>query len=165
MNTLDLIFLIVLVIGFAIGCYKGIVEQLTLGAGIVIGLLQAILFYSVVGEKLHAWTDWQPWICCIVGFVSILAIIVMLFKLLASLIRWLFKLVLLGTIDRILGGALTALITTFLFVGVVTAINSIDNENKLFGRTAQENSMLYKPMREFSMSFLDEVKKEVKEIK
>ncbi len=162
MNTLDLIFLIALVIGFAIGCYKGIVEQLTLGAGIVIGLLQAILFYSVVGEKLHAWTDWQLWICCLIGFVAIFGIIVMLFNILASLLRWLFKLVLLGTLDRILGGILTALITTFLFVGVVTLINNIDDENKLFGRTAQENSTLYKPMRQFSISFLDEVKKEMK---
>ncbi|MBE6268239.1 MAG: CvpA family protein [Bacteroidales bacterium] len=165
MNTLDLIFLVVILIGFAIGCYKGIVEQLTLGAGIVIGLLQAILFYTVLGEQLHEWTGWDLWICCILGFVAIFALIVAIFNVLASVIRWLFKLALLGTVDRILGGLLTALITVFLFVGAVSLISSLDEENGLFGRTQQENSTLYKPMRRFSISFLNEVKKEINEKK
>lgn len=165
MNTLDLIFLVVVLIGFAIGCYKGIVEQLTLGAGIVIGLLQAILFYAVFGEQLHEWTGWDLWICCVLGFVAIFALIVAIFNVLASVIRWLFKLALLGTVDRILGGLLTALITVFLFVGAVSLISSLDEENGLFGRTQQENSTLYKPMRRFSISFLNEVKKEINEKK
>ena len=151
MNTLDLIFLVVILIGFALGCYKGIVEQLTLGAGIVIGLLQAILFYTVLGEQLHEWTGWDLWICCILGFIAILALIVTIFNVLASVIRWLFKLALLGTVDRILGGVLTALITVFLFVGGVSLISSLDEENGLFGRTQQENSMLYKPMRKHNL--------------
>ena len=44
-------------------------------------------------------------------------------------------------------------------------INMIDEENALFGKTSQENSMLYKPMRKLSITFLEEVKKEVHEKK
>ena len=165
MNTLDLIFLVVLLIGLAIGCYKGIVEQLTLGAGIVIGLLQAILFYTVLGEQLHSWTGWHLWICCALSFVAIFGIIVTIFNVLASVLRWLFKLALLGFVDRLLGALLTGLITTFLFVGVTSCICSLDEDNELFGRTSQEKSMLYKPMRRFSISFLNEVKQEINEKK
>ena len=163
MNTLDIVFAIALSIGFLIGCYKGIVKQLTLGAGIVIGLLQAILFYHIAGAKLHQWTGWESLICNILGFIIIFTIVVTIFKLAGYILRWLFNLILLGTIDRVLGGLLTALITMFIIVGVTHSIGKFDENNGLFGRTSQENSLLYKPMRKFSIAFLEEVKKEVNE--
>ena len=76
MNTLDIIFAVVVCIGFAIGCYKGIIKQLTLGAGIVIGLLQAILFYPSLGCKLVEWTGWSEFVCNLLGGILIFAIIV-----------------------------------------------------------------------------------------
>ncbi len=165
MNTLDIIFAAVVVIGFAIGCYKGIIKQLTLGAGIVIGLLQAILFYQSLGSKLVEWTGWNSVICYLLAGVLIFAIIVGAFQLIGSVIRWFFRLILLGFADRLLGGLLSAVITVLLFVGVVSVINKIDNTNVLFGRTSQENSMLYKPMRKLSVAFIDEMKKGIHEKK
>lgn len=165
MNTLDIIFVAVVVIGFAIGCYKGIIKQLTLGAGIVIGLLQAILFYSSLGCKLVEWTGWNALVCNLLGGILIFAIIVGVFQLAGSIIRWFFRLILLGFADRLLGGLLGGIITMLLFVGAVSAVDKIDNTNALFGRTSQENSMLYKPMRKLSVAFIEEMKKEIHEKK
>lgn len=165
MNTLDIIFAVVVCIGFAIGCYKGIIKQLTLGAGIIIGLLQAILFYPSLGCKLVEWTGWSELVCNILGGILIFAIIVSLFQLIGAIIRWFFRLILLGFADRLLGGLLSSAITMLLFVGAVSAISKIDNTNALFGQTSQENSMLYKPMRKLSVAFIEEMKKEIHEKK
>lgn len=165
MNTLDIIFAVVVCIGFAIGCYKGIIKQLTLGAGIIIGLLQAILFYPSLGCKLVEWTGWSELVCNILGGILIFAIIVSLFQLIGAIIRWFFRLILLGFADRLLGGLLSSAITVLLFVGAVSAISKIDNTNALFGQTSQENSMLYKPMRKLSVAFIEEMKKEIHEKK
>ena len=165
MNTLDIIFAVVVCIGFAIGCYKGIIKQLTLGAGIIIGLLQAILFYPSLGCKLVEWTGWSELVCNLLGGILIFAIIVSLFQLIGAIIRWFFRLILLGFADRLLGGLLSGAITVLLFVGAVSAISKIDNTNALFGQTSQENSMLYKPMRKLSVAFIEEMKKEIHEKK
>ena len=163
MNTLDIIFAVVVCIGFAIGCYKGIIRQLTLGAGIVIGLLQAILFYGPAGAKLCQLTGWGMVVCNIIGFVSVLLLVMLIFKLIGMLLKWFFNLIFLGFADRILGGLLTGVITTFFFVGAVSLIDTIDENNELFGKTSQENSMLYRPMRKVSVTIIDEVKKEIHE--
>ena len=165
MNTLDIIFAAVVVIGFFIGCYKGIIQQLTLGAGIVIGLLQAILFYQTLGSKLFEWTGWNSIFCYLLAAVLIFVVIVALFQLIGKIIRWFFSLILLGFADRLLGGLLCGIISIFLFVGAVSAINKIDSTNALFGETSQNNSVLYKPMRKLSVTFIDEVKKEIHEKK
>ena len=165
MNTLDIIFAVVVCIGFAIGCYKGIIKQLTLGAGIIIGLLQAILFYPSLGCKLVEWTGWSELVCNLLGGILIFAIIVSLFQLIGAIIRWFFRLILLGFADRLLGGLLSSAITVLLFVGAVSAISKIDNTNALLGQTSQENSMLYRPMRKLSVAFIEEMKKEIHEKK
>ena len=95
----------------------------------------------------------------------IFIVVMAIFKLIGMVLKWLFSLVLLGFADRALGGLFTGFITTLLFIGAVSTINMIDEENALFGKTSQENSMLYKPMRKLSITFLEEVKKEVHEKK
>lgn len=165
MNTLDIIFIIVISIGFIWGCYKGIVKQITLGAGTVIGLLQAILFYNIAGYKINQYTDWNILICNVLGFVIIFTFFIIIFQLIGSIIRYFLKLILLGYADRVLGGLLTGIITVLLFVGVVSYISKIDETNTLLGKTSQENSTLYKPMRKLSIKILEEVKKEIHEKK
>ena len=165
MNTLDIIFAAVVCIGFAIGCYKGIIKQLTLGAGIIIGLLQAILFYRPLGLKVYHFTGWESVMCYIIGFILVFILVMLIFKLLGMLLKWFFNLILLGLADRILGGLLMGIITLFLFVGAVSLIGMIDEDIALFGKTSQENSMLYKPIRKISVTIMDEVKKEIHEKK
>ena len=138
MNTLDIIFAVVVCIGFAIGCYKGIIQQLTLGAGIIIGLLQAILFYRPVGIKVSQYTGWESMVCNIVAFVLVIVLVMLVFKLIGLLLKWIIKQISLGFIDRILGGLFTGAITALLFVGVVLLVGMIDENIALFGKTSQE---------------------------
>ena len=51
MNTLDIVLLVVAGIGMLFGLKSGLIKQLSFGAGIAIGLLQATIFYP----KAAAW--------------------------------------------------------------------------------------------------------------
>ena len=50
-------------------------------------------------------------------------------------------------------------------LGGIVGIGMIDEDIALFGKTSQENSMLYKPIRKISVTIMDEVKKEIHEKK
>ena len=99
------------------------------------------------------------------GIVLIFVGTMTAFKLVGLLLKWLFSVIMLNFVDRVLGGIFTGIITILLFVGAVSLINMIDDNNALFGKTSQNNSMLYKPMRKLSIQFLEEVKEEVNEKK
>ena len=165
MNTLDIMFAAVVGIGFIIGWYKGIISQLSFGAGIITGLLLAILFYQPAGINLYHLTKWNSTLCYLLGIVLIFIGTMTVFKLVGLLLKWLFSVIMLNFVDRALGGVFTGIITILLFVGAVSLINMIDDDNALFGKTSQNNSMLYKPMRKLSIQFLEEVKEEVNEKK
>ena len=51
MNTLDIILLVAVGIGALFGLISGLVKQLSFGAGIAIGLLQATIFYPRAADR------------------------------------------------------------------------------------------------------------------
>ena len=77
-------------------------------------------------------------VCNIVGFILVLLLVVLIFKLIGMLLKWFIKKISLGFVDRILGGLFTGTITALLFVGVVLLIGMIDENLALFGKTSQE---------------------------
>lgn len=155
MNTLDIILLIVATIGFAYGYFKGIIKQLTLGAGIIIGLLLAMLYYPVGSEIVKGWTNLQDWLCIPIAFAAILMCSVLLLKVIGVLLSGLLKLVHLGFIDSIVGAVFSTIIGIMLFVGAVNLTSSISPDNKYTGKTSQEESLLYKHTKVFTSLIID----------
>lgn len=162
MNTLDIILLVFAAIGLVYGFVKGLVKQLTFGAGIAVGLLQAIVFYQRAGDWLHGLTGWENWICYPIGFMAILIAVAGVINLLGLFLRWLIKIVLLGIIDRILGALFS------VFVGIVFVVFAVNIScvilpgNSITGETTQKESLLYKNVAGVTTTIIDEVKEEVK---
>ena len=46
MNSLDIILMVAMFLGFAIGYFKGLISQLSFGVGIVLGLFQDYYTYK-----------------------------------------------------------------------------------------------------------------------
>ncbi|MBQ4063410.1 MAG: CvpA family protein [Bacteroidaceae bacterium] len=155
MNTLDIILLIVAIIGFAYGYFKGIIKQLTLGAGIIIGLLLAMLYYPAGSEIVKGWTNLQDWLCIPIAFAAILMCSVLLLKVIGVLLSGLLKLIHLGFIDSIVGAVFSTIIGIMLFVGAVNLTSSINPDNKYTGKTSQEESLLYKHTKVFTSLIID----------
>ena len=155
MNTLDIILLIAAAAGFGYGYFKGIIKQLTLGAGIIIGLLLAMLYYPAGSEIVKGWTNLQDWLCIPIAFAAILMCSVLLLKVIGVLLSGLLKLVHLGFIDSIVGAVFSTIIGIMLFVGAVNLTSSISPDNKYTGKTSQEESLLYKHTKVFTSLIID----------
>ncbi|MBR2638104.1 MAG: CvpA family protein [Bacteroidaceae bacterium] len=159
MNNLDIVLTIALFIAFVVGYYKGLISQLSFGVGIVIGLLQAVLFYPTLSAKIEGATGWSEVICSVTAFIGIILAVVIVFKIAGWLISSLLKAICLQFIDRILGSLLSCTIAMLLIVGITTAGNTILPEIELFKKTTQENSLLYKHVQDFTLTIIGEVKK------
>ena len=161
MNTLDIILIIVAAAGFGYGYFKGIIKQLTLGAGIVLGLLLAMLYYPAGSEIVKGYTNLQDWLCIPIAFAIILLCTTLLLKVIGVLLSGLLKLIHLGFIDSILGALFSTIIGIMLFVGAVNITNSIKPENRYTGKTSQKNSLLYKHTQIFTSLIIDKAEKNI----
>lgn len=159
MNTLDVILLIVAVIGFGYGYFKGIIKQLTLGAGIVLGLLLAMLYYPTGSEIVKGYTNLQDWLCIPIAFALILLCTILMLKVTGVLLAGLLKLIHLSFIDSILGAVFSTIVGLMLFVGAVNLTSSIFPDNQYTGKTSQGNSLLYKHTQIFTSLIIDKAEK------
>ena len=159
MNTLDIVLLVSVGIGILFGLKSGLVKQLSFGAGIVIGLLQATIFYPRTAAWLQELTEWDSLICTILGFVAIFVATTMIINLAGIILRWLLKAVLLGWVDRILGAIFSTAIAMGIVVLGVNISESIAPNNNISCKTSQEESLLYKRVKEVTFLIIEEAKK------
>ena len=110
MNTLDIVLLVAAGIGMLLGLKSGLVKQLSFGAGVAIGLLQATIFYPRAAAWLEGLTGWDSLICTVLGFVLIVAAVTIVINIAGFILRWLLKAVLLGWLDRIAGAIFSIII-------------------------------------------------------
>ena len=159
MNNLDIILLVAMVVGFAIGYFKGLISQLSFGVGIILGLFQAVLFYKAAGARIESLTGWDSIICSIVAFVSIIVLVLIVVKIIGWLFQILLDAIKLGFIDKILGGIFGCIISMTLIVGAANASQVLSLKISAFEKTTQENSTLYKYVQEATFSLIGEMKK------
>ena len=163
MNTLDIILLATAGISMIYGLKTGLVKQLTLGAGVIIGLLQATVFYQLAGNWINGISGWDTWICNALGFIAILLAVAIVINLVGTVLRWLLKIILLGWIDRILGALFSILVAIVLIAFGVKISNYIFPNNDITGLESQEESVIYKEVAKITFTIIDEVKEEVKD--
>lgn len=102
MNTLDVIICVILGYCFVRGIFRGIVREFASIVGVFVGLYAAHTFYPSFADKLSLLipiTAHQN----IAAFLLIFCAILFAAGLLGSLIRYIFKAVFIGWIDRITG--------------------------------------------------------------
>ena len=161
MNTLDILLASMMAIGFLIGYKVGVVKQISFGAGIGIGLLQAIVMYQSVGLQIYERTGWAEWICNPLAFISILAAIILMVKIIAVIVCWIFKTFHLKKVERVIGAILSTYIAVLLLASIVHISDHFSPEDKVLGKTSQRESLLYQSIAGKSIWVIEEAKKEL----
>lgn len=159
MNTLDIILLVAVGIGILFGLISGLVKQLSFGAGVIIGLLQATIFYPRTAAMLQGYTGWNDLICTILGFVIVFIAVALVINIAGSILRWLLKAILLGWLDRILGAIFSAIVAIGILVLGVNISESVAPDNGITSKTSQKESLLYKEVAEVTFLVIEEAKK------
>lgn len=163
MNKLDIVLLIFASVGCIYGYIKGLIKQLTFGAGIAIGLLQAILFSSEIGGRLSILIEWPPIICTISAFIGIVIVTMVIFKILGVVANTILEQMHLNFINKTLGAVFSTMIAILLLFGCVEGTNLLFPEIELTSKTSQNNSLLYKNISVETATLIEEVKEEIDE--
>lgn len=119
MNWLDIVIIVVLAISTLIGLRTGIIKAVLSLAGVVIGVILAGRFYVPLAERLTFIP--QETAAKIVAFAIILGIVMIIAGVIASVVKWIASIVMLGWINR-LGGAFFGLVLGAIFCGALLAI-------------------------------------------
>jgi len=119
MNWLDIGIIVIVGIATLIGLRIGIIKAVLSLAGVIIGVLLAGRLYPALAEQLTFIP--QENLAKIAAFAIILIGVMLAASILASVLRWLVSIMMLGWINR-LGGAAFGLVLGALFCSALLAI-------------------------------------------
>lgn len=103
MNIIDLIVVIILAYALINGFIKGFVLEIAGTIALVLGLLGAFKFSSLLGNYLAAYVVWSPKAIQTVSFIVLFIGIIYAISLLAKIITKTLKIIALGWLNRISG--------------------------------------------------------------
>jgi len=118
MNWLDIIIIIALIIPIFTGLMQGLIKSALSLAGIIVGVLLASNFYENFAG-VFTFID-NPDVANIVAFIIILALVFIIFQVIAFFLRATIKALLLGWVDRV-GGAVFGFVMGAILISAMLA--------------------------------------------
>lgn len=143
MNTIDIIFGIILILGAIQGFRKGLFVELASFIGLVAGIYGAIHFSFYVGDWLVEKTSWSEQIIKLTAFAITFIIIVLVVSLAGKLLTKVVNFAMLGIVNKILGAAFAVLKYAFLLSVVLMFIDAADRQISIIGDDNKDASILY----------------------
>lgn len=119
MNWLDIVILVALAVAAFMGLRFGLIKAVLLLAGIIVGVVLAGHFSGPLGERLTFITS--EGVAKGVAFAIIMIGVLAVAAIVASLLTWATKVVMLGWVNR-LGGAILGLFLGAFFCGALLAM-------------------------------------------
>lgn len=117
MNWFDAVLIVVLIISTLLGLWRGLISMILPLIGLILGIYVAGKYYGTVGGWLpidnpdHA--KWAAYAIIVIAFLIIFGILAIILK---RFVKW----TLLGWVDR-LGGAILGLVSGALFIAAALA--------------------------------------------
>jgi len=145
-NVIDIILAVALGFGFVKGFFKGfIIEVASLGA-LLLGLLGAVKFSSLVSNLLNDFFDWNPVATLTVSYLIVFIIIVYAISLLAKALTKIITKASLGLFNKSLG-ALFGFLKWAIFMSVgLFFLEKLNTWVTIIDPEMMESSVLYKPI-------------------
>ena len=119
MNWLDVVIIVLLIIPTVIGLRIGIIQAVLSLAGVIVGIILAGRYHLVLAEQLTFISS--AGLAKIAAFALILFGVMIIAAVVASVLKWLTSMALLGWVNR-LGGAAFGFILGAITCGVLLAI-------------------------------------------
>ena len=148
MNVIDIILAVALGFGFVKGFFKGfIIEVASLGA-LLLGLLGAVKFSSLVSNLLNNFFDWNPVATLTVSYLIVFIIIVYAISVLAKALTKIITKASLGLFNKSLG-ALFGFLKWAIFMSVgLFFLEKLNTWVTIIDPEMMESSVLYKPINQ-----------------
>lgn len=163
MNAFDIIVLVLVIASFAMGMMKGLVKELAGLLGIVAGAYCAKHFSNIVAGWLSSYIE-DANVTRVVAFAITLVAVIIGVHFLAILINRLVGITALGTVNRLCGGAFSAIKTLFILSCLLYVFNRFGIIDALFGQDMIDNSRSYdfvSGFAKFVFPYIDEATQQI----
>lgn len=124
MNILDIVFCIIIALLAIRGVFRGLVRETASILGLVLGFVLANSFYAELSPRLEELLGCSPGLASLAAYLGIFLGVMAAIFLLASLVRKILKLIMLGWLDSLGGGALGAFKGALLCSIIVMALTT-----------------------------------------
>jgi len=119
MNWLDIVIIVIIAIPTLIGLRIGMIKAVLSLVGVIVGIILAGRFYVALAEQLTFIP--QDNLAKIAAFAIILVVVMIIAGVLASVLKWIASVVMLGWVNR-LGGAIFGFVLGAIFCSALLAI-------------------------------------------
>ncbi len=150
MNTIDLVFAILLLWSAYRGYTKGFIIQLATLAALLLGILGAVMFSDITSSLIIKKFDISGQYLPIISFAVTFVVIVIAVHLFARMLNKLIDAIALGIVNRLLGVLFSVLKIAFIVSIILVLINKADNKYNFIPDETKENSLFYKPLSNFA---------------
>lgn len=157
MNTIDIIFGIILILGFIQGLRKGLFVELASLIGLIAGIYGAIHFSYFVGDWLVEKTAWSEQVIKLTAFAITFIIIVLIVSLAGKLLTKVANFAMLGIVNKLLGAVFAVLKFAFLLSVVLMFIDAADRQLSIIGDDNKEDSVLYSLVQPLAPALLPSI--------
>lgn len=150
MNVLDIILLICFIPAVVQGLRKGFIAQAISIISIIVGVWASARFANIVSAWIGQYITASEQVLTVVAFALILIIVFLILGTLGKALEGVFRLVMLGWLNKLLG-VFFALLKTGLIVGL--AIMAFDSLNATFHFVKEQvmaESVLYPPLKKIA---------------
>ena len=127
MNIIDLIVVIIFAYALINGFIKGFILEIAGMIALVLGLIGAFKFSSMLGNYLAVYVAWSPKTIQTVSFILLFIVIIYAVSLLAKIITKTLKIIALGWLNRI-SGALFGFLKWGVLLSALVLISQEINE-------------------------------------
>src|ERR1035437_1824837 len=158
MNSLDLLLLIPITLGFIFSLFKGLIKELTSLAAIVLGIYGAKLFAPFVSEILITKFDFSPTTAHPIAYIILFIAIGVGLLLAANALDKIFSSLSLGGLNKLLGGILGGLKYALIVSILLNVFDALDSRFSIIKHQTKESSIGYKPLMKFGPTLWDKTK-------
>lgn len=164
MNTIDIVFGIILILGLIQGFKKGLFVELASLVGLIAAIYGAIHFSHFVADWLVERTSWTERLINLAAFAITFVIIVLVVSLAGKLLTKIADFAMLGIINKIAGAAFAVVKYAFLLSVVIMFLNEANERIGFVSEEAMGESILFSPVKSLAPAILptilDKAKKE-----
>lgn len=154
MNVLDIILGLLLLGAFFSGLKKGFIQSFTSLVGLVVGVYAAFYFSDFVGNYLSAWFDWSEQVTKWAAFALTFFGVLFLANFVGKIFTKFIDIVLLGFLNKVLGGVFGVLKYAFILSVFFLFFNSNNFTGYMVSEEKRNESFLYGYIAPFAPSIL-----------
>ena len=159
MNTLDLIILIPIALGFVFGLFKGLVKELASLAAIFLGIYGAKAFAPSLSGFFIRSMSFSPKTALPLAYLFLFILIASILIIIAKSLDKFFESISLGGINKLLGGIFAAIKYALVVSVLINVFEAIDSRFPIIKAKSKAESIAYKPVSKIAPALWEESKK------